>query len=104
MRVDVEHSAACSGWVFEDDFYAHRNLGFYYLRVRRAAEVQVEFICGCGYEPAHGVCHVAPDRYVRSHGLVQGDVVWRYDEARHFVYFVDVCRGRLGRRRGEHGR
>ena len=61
MRVYVEHSATCPGGVFEDDFYAHRDFGFYYLRIRRAAEVQVEFICGGGYEPADGVCHVAPD-------------------------------------------
>ena len=104
LRVYVEEPAACAGWIFEDDFDCRFYLGLDDFGFGWIAEGKVEFICGGGYEPSDCVCHVAPDRYVRSHGLVQGNVVWRYDEARHFVYFVDVCRGRLGRRRGEHGR
>ena len=61
LRVYVEESAACAGWIFEDDFDCRFYLGLDDFGFGWIAEGKVEFICGGGYEPSDGVCHVAPD-------------------------------------------
>ena len=56
LRVYVEESAACAGWIFEDDFDCRFYLGLDDFGFGWIAEGKVEFICGGGYEPSDGVC------------------------------------------------